>query len=63
MVIFWWASVAQENVAALLEVMIISWVVVLVSKRGKSYNVMLVESVLLVCVSVRSIVGAVEVSG
>ena len=63
MVIFWWASVAQENVAALLEVMIISWVVGVVSKRGKWYNVMLVESVLLVCVSVRSIVGAVEVSG
>ena len=63
MVIFWWASVAQENVAALLEVMIIYWVVGVVSKRGKSYNVMLVESVLLVCVSVISIVGAVEVSG
>ena len=58
MVSCWWASVAKETTAALLRVVIISWVIGVVYRRGNTYKTMLVESVLLVCVSVRSIVGA-----
>ena len=58
----WWASLSQETVTALVGVVVLSWVVGLVSRRGKSDKKMLDESVLLGCFLVRSIVDFVEVS-
>ena len=57
-----WDSVAQATEEALLGVVVLSWVVVVVSMRGGLYKAMLGESVLLRCVSVRIIVGDMEVS-
>ena len=59
MVSFWWAGVAQETAAAVLGVVAFSWVIGVISRRGKSDKAMLGESLLVECVSVRSIVGAV----
>ena len=61
MVIFLWVGVAQADIVAILGVVVFSWVVGIVSRRGKSYKVKLGESSLVGCVSVRSIVGAMEV--
>ena len=50
MVSCWWASVSQETAVALLGVVLLSWVVGVVSSRGKLDKEMLGESVLLECV-------------
>ena len=62
MVSLWWYSVSQSTAEELLRVVVISWVVGVVSSRGKSDKAMFGESVLIGCVSVRIIVEAVEVS-
>ena len=62
MVIFWWDSVSQSTDASLLGVVVLSWIDVLFFSRGKSDKAMLGYSVLLDYVSVRSIVGDMEVS-
>ena len=62
MVSCWWYIAAQATAAVLLEVVVSSWVVGVVSRRGESDKSMPYESVLVGCVSVRSIVGAMEVS-
>ena len=46
----WWYIVAQETAAALLGLVVLSWVVGLVSRMGDSENTMLGESVLVGCV-------------
>ena len=50
MVSFWWASLSQATAAELLGVMVLSWVVGVVSRRGKSDKETLGESVLLSCI-------------
>ena len=61
MVSFWWNSLDQTTVSALLGVAVISWVVRVVSRRVNPDKAMLDRSVLLDYVLVRSIVGAIEV--
>ena len=51
----WWYSVAQATAAELLEVVVLSWFVEVVFRWGKSDKAMLGESVLMDCVSGRSI--------
>ena len=46
----WWDIVAQETAAALLGLVVLSWVVGLVSRMGESEKAMLGESVLVGCV-------------
>ena len=46
MVVLWWDIVAQETAAAFLGLVVLSWVVRVVSRRGKSEKEMLGESVL-----------------
>ena len=58
----WWDIVSQATAAELLVILVFSWVFGMVSRRVKSYMEMLGESVLVVCVSVISIVGDIEVS-
>ena len=62
MVSCWWDSVSQANSVALLVVAFFSWLFGMVSRKGNLDKEMLGESVLLGCVSVRSIVGTIEVS-
>ena len=57
MVSFWWASVDQATVVELLGVVIFSWVVGMVYRKGNSDKSMLGESVFVGGVSVRSILG------
>ena len=56
-------SVSQTTAVALLGVVVSSWVIGVVSRRGKLDKSMLGESLLVVCVSVRSIVGYMEFQG
>ena len=46
----WWDSVSQATTASLLGVVVLSWVVGVVSRRGNPDKTMLVESVFLGCV-------------
>ena len=62
MVSFWWDSVSQTTELSLLGVVILYWVVVVVSRRGNSDKEMLGEILLVGYVSVRIILGAMEVS-
>ena len=57
MVSYRWDSVAQATAASLLEVVVFSWVVMVVFRRVYSDTSMLGESLLVGYVSVRSIVG------
>ena len=52
MVSFWWDSVAHATAAALLGVLVLSWVFGVVYRRGKQDKAMLGKSVLLGFVSV-----------
>ena len=58
----WWNSVSQVNVAYLLGVVVLYWVVGVVYRRANSDKATLVESVLVGFVSMISIVGDIEVS-
>ena len=53
---------AHETVAALLVVMVFSWAVGVVFSRGNSDKEMLDEGLFVGCASVRSIVGAMDIS-
>ena len=50
MVGFWWDIVAQETAAALLGLVVLSWVVGVVSRMGESEKAILGEIVLVGCV-------------
>ena len=62
MVRFWWDSVSQATAEELLVVVVLYWVFGVDSRMGQSDKGMLVERVLVGCVSVISLVGAMEVS-
>ena len=57
-----WYSVSQETAAVLLELVVFSCVDGVISKRVKSDKSILGEIVLVGCVSVRIIVGSMDVS-
>ena len=59
MMSFWLDSVAQANAVASLGVMALCWVIGVVSRREKPYKAIFDEILLVGCVSVRSILGAV----